>query len=260
MKLINIQRVLENWSPLSSAEDFDNVGLILGNPDDIIEKGLITLDATEKVIDEAIDNDCNLIITFHPLMFKGYESLKSEEYVLKCIIKALKNNINIYAIHTNLDNNPKGVSYQISKKIGLRNIEVLIKKENKENLGMGIIGELIDEKTEKEFLKYLKSKMELSNLRHSNFTGKKIKKIAVLGGSGSFGIEEVLNKKIDCYITADLKYHDFFKSNDKILLIDIGHYESEKYTKELILSYLNKKIPKFACTIAKTKTNPVNYF
>tara|TARA_B100000963_G_C22583123_1_gene651796 strand:- start:865 stop:1647 length:783 start_codon:yes stop_codon:yes gene_type:complete len=260
MKLINIQRVLEDWSPLSSAEDFDNVGLILGNPDDIIEKGLITLDTTEKVIDEAIDKDCNLIITFHPLMFKGYESLKSEEYVHKCIIKALKNNINIYAIHTNLDNNPRGVSYQISKKIGLRNIEVLIKKENKENLGMGIIGELRDKKTEKEFLKYLMSKMELSNLRHSNFTGKKIKKIAVLGGSGSFGIEEVLNKEIDCYVTADLKYHDFFKSNDKILLVDIGHYESEKYTKELILSYLNKKIPKFACTIAKTKTNPVNYF
>ena len=260
MKLINIQRVLEDWSPLSSAEDFDNVGLILGNPDDIIEKGLITLDTTEKVIDEAIDKDCNLIITFHPLMFKGYESLKSEDYVRNCIIKALKNNINIYAIHTNLDNNPKGVSYQISKKIGLRNIEVLIKKENKENLGMGIIGELRDKKTEKEFLKYLMSKMELSNLRHSNFTGKKIKKIAVLGGSGSFGIEEVLNKEIDCYVTADLKYHDFFKSNDKILLVDIGHYESEKYTKELILSYLNKKIPKFACTIAKTKTNPVNYF
>ena len=260
MKLINIQRVLEEWSPLSNAEDFDNVGLILGNPDDIIEKGLITLDTTDKVIDEAIDKDCNLIITFHPLMFKGYKSLKSEEYVRKCIIKALKNNINIYAIHTNLDNNPKGVSYQISKKIGLRNIEVLIKKENKENLGMGIIGELRDEKTEKEFLKYLMSKMELSNLRHSNFTGKKIKKIAVLGGSGSFGIEEVLNKDIDCYVTADLKYHDFFKSNDKILLVDIGHYESEKYTKELILSYLNKKIPKFACTIAKTKTNPVNYF
>ena len=260
MKLINIQRVLEEWSPLSNAEDFDNVGLILGNPDDIIEKGLITLDTTDKVIDEAIDKDCNLIITFHPLMFKGYESLKSEDYVRNCIIKALKNNINIYAIHTNLDNNPKGVSYQISKKIGLRNIEVLIKKENKENLGMGIIGELRDEKTEKEFLKYLMSKMELSNLRHSNFTGKKIKKIAVLGGSGSFGIEEVLNKDIDCYVTADLKYHDFFKSNDKILLVDIGHYESEKYTKELILSYLNKKIPKFACTIAKTKTNPVNYF
>ena len=260
MKLINIQRVLEEWSPLSSAEDFDNVGLILGNPDDIIEKAIITLDTTEKIIDEAIDSDCNLIITFHPLMFKGYESLKSEEYVRKCIIKALKNNINIYAIHTNLDNNPKGVSYQISKKIGLRNIEVLIKKENKGNLGMGIIGELRDEKTEKEFLKYLMSKMELSNLRHSNFTGGKIKKIAVLGGSGSFGIEEVLNKEIDCYVTADLKYHDFFKSNNKILLIDIGHYESEKYTKELILSYLNKKIPKFACTIAKTKTNPVNYF
>ena len=111
-----------------------------------------------------------------------------------------------------------------------------------------------------EFLDYLKMHMDLSNIRHSNFTGKKLKKICVLGGSGSFAIEEALIKEVDCYVTADLKYHDFFKSNNKILLVDIGHYESEKYTKELILNYLNEKIPKFACVSAKTRTNPVNYY
>ena len=260
MKLIDIQYVLEDWSPISNAEDFDNVGLLVGDPSAIIEKALITLDTTQNILDEAIDQNCNLIITFHPFLYKGDESLKSEEYVDEIIFKALKHNINIYAIHTNLDNNPKGVSFQIAKRLGLKNLEIMMKKDEKENIGMGMIGDLEIEKTETDFLNFLKDKMEISNLRHSNLLGKNIKRIGVLGGSGSFGIEEALNKNIDCYVTADLKYHDFFKSNNKMLLVDIGHYESEKYTKELILNYLNKKIPKFACVIAKSRTNPVNYY
>ena len=260
MKLIDIQYVLEDWSPISNAEDFDNVGLLVGDPSAIIEKALITLDTTQNILDEAINQNCNLIITFHPFLYKGDESLKSEEYVDEIIVKALKHNINIYAIHTNLDNNPKGVSFQIAKRLGLKNLEIMMKKDEKQNVGMGMIGDLEIEKTETDFLNFLKDKMEISNLRHSNLVGNNIKRIGVLGGSGSFGIEEALNKNIDCYVTADLKYHDFFKSNNKMLLVDIGHYESEKYTKELILNYLNKKIPKFACVIAKSRTNPVNYY
>tara|TARA_Y100000996_G_scaffold80322_1_gene54833 strand:- start:194 stop:976 length:783 start_codon:yes stop_codon:yes gene_type:complete len=260
MKLIDIQNILEEWCPLKNAEDFDNVGLLVGDPNSEINKALITIDTTEDIIDEAISESCNLIITFHPLIFKGIKSLKSENYVNKCIIKAIKNNINIYAIHTNLDNNPKGVSFKISQKLNLINTSILIHKEENNNLGMGIIGEMNEFKSELNFLEYLKLKMDITKIRHSNLLGKKIKKIAVLGGSGSFGIEEALTKKADCYVTADLKYHDFFKSNKKLLLVDIGHYESEKYTKDLILNYLNKKIPKFACIIAETRTNPVNYF
>ncbi len=260
MKLIDIQSILEEWCPLKNAEDFDNVGLLVGDPSSEINKALITIDTTENIIDEAINKKCNLIITFHPLIFKGIKSLKSENYVNKCIVKAIKNNINIYAIHTNLDNNPEGVSFKIAQKLNLINTSLLIQKEENSNLGMGIIGEINESKSELDFLEYLKEKMFVTNIRHSKFLGKQIKKIAVLGGSGSFAIEEVLTKKVDCYVTADLKYHDFFKSNDKVLLVDIGHYESEKYTKDLILNYLNKKIPKFACIIAKTRTNPVNYF
>ena len=260
MKLIDIQYVLEDWSPISNAEDFDNVGLLVGDPNAIIEKALITLDTTQNILDEAINQNCNLIITFHPFLYKGDQSLKSEEYVDEIIVKALKHNINIYAIHTNLDNNPKGVSFQIAKRLGLKNLEIMMKKDEKQNVGMGMIGDLEIEKTETDFLNFLKDKMEISNLRHSNLVGNNIKRIGVLGGSGSFAIEEALIKNIDCYVTADLKYHDFFKSNNKMLLVDIGHYESEKYTKELILNYLNKKIPKFACVIAKSRTNPVNYY
>ena len=260
MKLIDIQNILEEWSPLSNAEEFDNVGLLVGDPQSEIKRALITIDTTEEVIEEAMEKDCNLIITFHPLIFKGIKTLKSENYVNQCIIKSIKNNINIYAIHTNLDNNPRGVSYKISEKLGLNNIEIMMKKDENDKLGMGIIGELEINKGELAFLKYLKLKMNIKQLRHSNFINKKIKKIAVLGGSGSFAIEEALRKRVDAYVTADLKYHDFFKSNKKIFLVDIGHYESEKYTKDLILNYLNKKIPKFACIIAETRTNPVNYY
>ena len=260
MKLIDIQNILEEWCPLQNAEDFDNVGLLVGDPNCEISKALITIDTTENIIDEAISKNCNLIITFHPLIFKGIKSLKSENYVNKCIIKAIKNNINVYAIHTNLDNNPEGVSFKIAQKLNLINTSLLIEKTETKNLGMGIIGEINEFKSESDFLEYLKVKMDITNIRHSNFLGNKIKKIAVLGGSGSFAIEEALKKRVDCYVTADLKYHDFFKSNEKLLLVDIGHYESEKYTKDLILNYLNKKIPKFACVIAETRTNPVNYF
>jgi putative NIF3 family GTP cyclohydrolase 1 type 2 len=132
MKLIHIQNILEEWCPLQNAEDFDNVGLLVGDPDSKINKALITIDTTENIIDEAISKNCNLIITFHPLIFKGIKSLKSENYVNKCIIKAVKNNINIYAIHTNLDNNPEGVSFKIAQKLNLINTSLLIQKTRKQ--------------------------------------------------------------------------------------------------------------------------------
>ena len=169
MKLIKIQNLLEEWSPLENSEDFDNVGLIIGNPNSEVNGALITIDVTEKVIDEAINMDYNLIITFHPLMYKGSSKLNSEEYVDICIEKALKNNLNVYCIHTNLDNNPKGVSYQISRKLKLINPNIFIKQNGVDNIGMGIIGELKDELSEIEFLDYLKTSMDLSNIRHSNF-------------------------------------------------------------------------------------------
>ena len=141
----------------------------------------------------------------------------------------------------------------------MNNTKFLISK-NEGAFGMGMIGELNKELSEIDFFNFLKSKMNINNIKHSPFTGKKIKKIAVLGGSGSFAIENAITEKADCYLTSDLKYHDYFKADNKILLADIGHYESEQFTKELILEFLNEKIPKFACIISKSNTNPVNYF
>jgi len=259
MRLKEITNILEKWCPLNSAEEFDNVGLLIGNSDEIIKKAIITIDTTEKVIDEAIRNNCNLVITFHPLIFNGLKNITQQTYVEKIVFKAIQNNVNIYAIHTNLDNNPKGVNYKICQKMELNNTKFLIPK-NEGAFGMGMIGELNKEFSELDFFNFLKSKMNIKNIKHSPFIGKKIKKVAVLGGSGGFAIKNAIEERADCYVTSDLKYHDYFKADNKILLADIGHYESEQFTKELILEYLNEKIPKFACIIAKSNTNPVNYF
>ena len=259
MILKEIIDIIENWAPIENAESFDNVGLLVGDPSINVNKALITIDTLENVIDEAIENKCDLIISFHPIIFIGLKNLTEKTYVERVVRKAIKNDINIYSIHTNLDNHPKGVNYQISQQLSLLNTKILIPKEHSK-IGMGMVGELETGLNELDFLKYVKEKMNTSAIRHSSFTNKKIKKIAVLGGSGSFAIEEAINSNVDCFITADLKYHDYFKAENKILLVDIGHYESEQYTKQLILNLLTKKIPKFACVISKSKTNPVNYF
>ena len=259
MKLKELTDHLEKWAPLNSAEEFDNVGLLVGDHENIINKALITIDTTEGIIDEAIDNNCDTIITFHPIIFNSLKKIANKSYVERVVSKAIKNNINIYAIHTNLDNNPKGVNFKICEKLSLINTSFLIPKSEK-RFGMGMIGEIEEELDETKFLNFVKKRMNIKQIKHSPLIGKKIKKVAVLGGSGSFAIDDAIKLNADCFITADLKYHDYFKADKKILLTDIGHYESEQYTKELILEFLNKKIPKFACIISKYKTNPVNYF
>ena len=233
--------------------------MIVGDKNSIINKAIITLDTSEDVIDEAVKNNCNLIITFHPIIFSGLKKITTETYVERVVLKALKNNICIYAIHTNLDNHPKGVNYKISKKLNLKNVSFLIPKKNFE-IGMGMVGDLQNQMEESDFLLHLSKKMKSCFLKYSDLLGKKIKRVAVLGGSGSFGIGNAIENNADCYVTSDLKYHDYFKAEKKILLIDMGHYESEQFTKDLILDFLNKKIPKFACVKSKINTNPVNYF
>ena len=259
MILKEITNIIEQWAPLNWAEDFDNVGLLVGDSSSIVNKAIITIDTLENVIEEAIENNCDLIISFHPIIFDGLKKVNNKNYVKRVIAKAIKNNINIYSIHTNLDNHPEGVNFQISKYLELNKTKILIPKIDFDG-GMGMIGELNKPISEKDFLNFIKNKMRVKMIKHSDFINKKIKKIAVLGGSGSFAIEDAIKAGADCFVTADLKYHDYFKAENKILLIDMGHYESEQYTKELILNFLRKKIPKFACIISKSNTNPVNYF
>ena len=364
MLIKDIIEALEKDAPLQYAEDFDNVGLLVGDKNTKATSALITLDTTEAVVDEAIANNCNLIISFHPIIFKGLKSLTGKNYVERAVLKAIKNDIAIYAIHTALDNYKKGVNAMLCDQLNLINQRILIPQkqtikklttfvpkaeaeqlrnalfdagagsignysncsfnvdgigtfnanqdanptigkkgethyENEtqinitfpkhletkilstlfkthsyeevayeistlentnQSIGMGMIAQFEQEMEEKDFLNYLKDKMKAPYVRHTQLLNKKIKKVAVLGGSGSFAIGAAKASGADAFVTADLKYHDFFQAENNILLVDIGHYESEQYTKNGLVAILTKKIPNFAFVLSNTNTNPVKYF
>ncbi|WP_430466680.1 Nif3-like dinuclear metal center hexameric protein [Winogradskyella ouciana] len=363
MTVQDVINQLHDLAPLNYAEDFDNVGLLVGDKNQSVSGVLVTLDTLEAVVDEAIENNCNLIVSFHPIIFKGLKKLTGKSYVERVVIKAIQNNIAIFSIHTALDNAFQGVNSIICDQLGLENKKVLIPqpntlkklqtyvpRDNAEDLrtalfkvgagnignydscsfniegtgtyrgnedsnptvgekgilhsenetaisvvfkkhleskvlkalynahpyeevayeittldntnqyiGMGMIGQLKTEMNEKECLQYVKTKMNTECIRHSKFLNKPIKKIAVLGGSGSFAIGAAKASGADLLVTADLKYHDFFSAENDIVLADIGHYESEQFTKSFLVDYLSKKITNFAVVLSKTNTNPVKY-
>lgn len=259
MKLENIIFGLEEFAPLKLQEDYDNCGLIVGNPTWEIKGALLSLDCTEAVIDEAIKKNVNLVIAHHPIVFKGLKNFTGSDYIQKTIIKAIKNDIAIYAIHTNLDNVINGVNYKIADVLKLQNLSFLNPKE-REDSGSGIIGELTTPMEFSDFLSFVKSSFNGAMIRYTNEKKGTVKTVALCGGSGSFLLSNAIKKKADVFISSDFKYHQFFDAENKINIVDIGHYEAEIFTKELIGDILTKKFPKFAFYLSGTITNPVNYY
>ena len=335
----------------------------MGNPYQEVQQALISLDCTEAIIDEAIERNCQLIISHHPIVFKGLKKFNGKNYVERVVIKAIQNNIALYAIHTNLDNVSNGVNKKIADILNLTDtrilkpaskqlfklstfvpnehsnkvqealftagagkignyskcsftvegkgsfmpnqdakpfvgeadqlhyetedrIEVILTSSNKNKvisalkeahpyeevayylqeldnlhpeIGAGMIGCLENEMNELDFIQYLKNKMQLQVIRTSNLTGKTIKKVALCGGSGSFLLNDAKANKADVYISADFKYHEFFDAENQLLIADIGHYESERYTIELLHDWLSEKFPTFALLKTRQSTNPINY-
>ena len=250
---------LERFAPLPLQDSFDNAGLQIGLTEMEATGALLCLDVTESVIDEAIALGFNLIISHHPLLFKGLKCIAGQTYVERCVLKAIKNDIVIYSAHTNLDNTPEGVNLKIAEKIGLHNIQTLVPKEGENAGGIGIIGMLEEPEAESDFLKQLKKTFEAACLRHNKLTGRLIQKVALCGGSGSFLIPVAVQQEADVFITGEIKYHEFFGHEKDILLAELGHYESEQYTKELIFSILEKDFPSLDIEITKINTNPIKY-
>ncbi|NOT36817.1 MAG: Nif3-like dinuclear metal center hexameric protein [Saprospiraceae bacterium] len=262
MPLNEVCHFLEEVAPLHLQETYDNAGLICGNPNWDIKGALISLDATEEVIDEAIQMNCNLVISHHPIVFKGLKSFQGLHYVERAIIKAIKNDIALYSIHTNLDNVLyNGVNQKIADILGLTNVQILSPKSSAEpKIGSGVIGDLKSSLPIQDLLELLKIKFNGSSIRHTRITKNHIQKIAICGGSGSFLIPYSIRSAADVYITSDIKYHEFFEANDQLILIDIGHFESEQFTIQLLFDLISKKYPNFAAHCTKTNTNPVQYF
>ncbi len=363
LKINDIITELEKIAPLKYQETYDNAGLLTGNTGWEATGALICLDSTEEVIDEAIAANCNLVIAHHPILFGGIKKINGDNYIERTLIKAIKHDIAIYAIHTNLDNVAQGVNKKICEKLDLKNCRILSQKkgvlkklvtfcpeqdaekvrnalfkngagnignynecsfnlsgqgtfkgnpnsnpiigekgkrhtENEIRIevifeisyennivsalksahpyeevafdiypldnyfqftGSGMIGELENEQTEKEFLLKAKRALNAPVIKHTRLLNKKVKKVAVCGGAGIFLLNNAIASGAGIFITGDVKYHQFFDADGKIVLADVGHYESEQFTCELLYQMLNKLFPTFALRLTKISTNPVNY-
>ena len=248
-------------APLRWQEHYDNAGVQVGDLNREVDKALICLDITEEIVDEAIAKQCDLIVSHHPLIFHGLKHLTPETYIERAVIKALKHDIAMISMHTNLDNSYLGVSHVLAKRLGLSRLSLLQPSVgDPEICGAGMVGELETPMSEEAFLDLVATTIGSPCLRHSALTGRKIAKVALCGGSGTPFMSDALRKKADAYLTADIKYHDFFVPEGDLLLVDGGHFETEQFTKDLIRDIIKKKFPTFAAEIAATNTNAVHYF
>lgn len=253
---------LHSIAPNHLQEDYDNSGLIVGKRNTAVKGVLISLDCTEEIVAEAISLGCNLIVSHHPIVFRGLKRFNGTSYVERTIIEALRNDIAIFAIHTNLDNvKSNGVNEMICNKIGLVNLEILKPKTNEElNIGAGMIGTLSKAMSAADFLHFIKAKLDLTIIRHSSKVEKEIQRVAICGGSGSFLLTEAKIQGADAFITADFKYHEFFDAEDQLMILDIGHYESERYTIDLLFGVISNNFSNFATHYTRVDTNPIKYY
>lgn len=261
MFIRDILHILEAIAPPHLQESYDNAGLIIGHPDQVCTGVLFTLDSTEAVVREARQKGCNLIVAHHPIVFRGLKRLNGNNYVERTVIEAIRHEVAIYAIHTNLDNVLyQGVNAKIAEKMGLRDARILAPRPGLTDVGSGLIGSLPEPVSETRFLQLLKDRFHCGIVRHTPLLGRPVQRVAVCGGAGSFLVPEALRANVDVFVSADFKYHEFFDADSRILIADIGHYESEQFTNELLFGLVFEKFPTFALHLSNTATNPVHYF
>lgn len=364
MTIEEILTILEDFAPLAYQEDYDNCGLLTGDKKREATGALLTLDCTEEIIDEAIQKNCNLVIAHHPIIFSGLKKITGSNYIERTILKAIKNDIAIYACHTNLDNVKQGVNSKIAEKFGLQSLQILdpkpallkkivtfvpathheavlhalfkagagnignydscsfnlegtgtfrgneqskpfLGKPNElsheqetrletifesrntdriisalqashpyeevaydiynlnnrhPSVGSGMVGEFKVPMNETDFLNHVKTTFKVPTIKHTKRLEKNIKKVAICGGSGRFLLKNAIRSGADAFITSDFKYHEYFDAENKLLLVDTGHYESEQFTPEIFYDIIQKKFTTFAIHLSKINTNPINYF
>lgn len=254
---------LHSIAPNHYQEDYDNAGLIVGNENDFVKGLLVSLDCTEVIIDEAISLGVNLIVSHHPIVFKGLKRFTSSSYVERVVMKAIRHDINLFAIHTNLDNVAiNGVNSKICEILGLNHLQILKPKMShlEVYIGSGMYGTLEIPMATIEFFEHLKTKMDLKTFKHTTVCHKKISTVAVCGGAGGFLLQDAIHAGAQIFITSDYKYHEYFDAEGQIIIADIGHYESERYTIDLLYTLISNNFTNFAAHYTKMDTNPVNYY
>lgn len=257
MKLKEIIAALERLAPLRLQDEWDNSGLQVGFPESEVGRVLVCLDITEEVVDEAVAKGCNMIISHHPLLFKALRQVSDATYQQRCVVRALSAGISVYSAHTSLDNAPGGVNHKIAEKLGLQQLRWLLPKEG-EDAGSGLVGELPRPEKDTDFLARVKRIFGVQCLRHSALDGREIRRVALCGGAGAFLLRDAVRAGADCFLSGEFHYHDYFENNG-VLLAELGHYQSEQFTQDLLQEYLISSCPGVEVIRTALDTNPVCY-
>ena len=257
MILKDIIARLEQYAPLAFQDGFDNSGLQVGDPSSGVGAALLCLDVTEAIVDEAIANKCELIVSHHPLLFHPLKHVTSATYQERCVVKAIRNGISIYSAHTSLDNAPGGVNYKIAGIIGLSDLDWLEAKPD--GGGSGLIGNLPHPVDAEEFIRSLKTAFGVQSIMYSEAAGRSISRVALCGGAGSFLMDKAAAMGADCFVTGEIAYHGFFgrEAAGEMVVVALGHYQSEQYTIDLLAQILGDLPLKLTKT--SIDTNPIHY-
>lgn len=257
VKVADIARTIEDFAPKSLQESYDNTGLQVGDPEMCVTAALLCLDITEEILDEAIQRQCNLVITHHPLIFKGLKELTGRTATERIVVKAILNNIAIYSAHTNLDSAWDGVSHEMAHMLDMDDLSVLEPREDNSSTGLGVIGN-VRPTPKLEFLRKVKETFGVKAMKYSTQSPQLVvKRVALCGGSGASLIRNAVMSGADAIITGDVKYHDFTAFGLDIIIADIGHYESELCASRIFSRIIREKYPDFLLYFSETETNPI---
>ena len=260
MKIKQVLSALEKFAPLPLQESWDNAGLQLGLTEAEVSGALLCLDVNEKIVDEAIAKGCNLIVSHHPLLFRGLKQISGADYVQRCVIKAIKHDVVIVSMHTNMDNALDGVNWKIAERLGLEGCKFFAQKTiDGLEAGSGVVGDLPSEMGARPFVELVKNKFHVECAMCNELLERPIRKVAICGGAGDFLLPEAMGEGADAFITGEMHYHQYFGHEQQIQMCVIGHYQSEQFTAEIFRDIIQRECLGVRTEIAETNTNPINY-
>ena len=261
MKIKQVLSALERFAPLPLQESWDNAGLQLGLTEAEVSGALLCLDVNEEIVDEAIRKGCNLIVSHHPLLFRGLKQICGQDYVQRCVIKAIKNDIVIVSMHTNMDNARDGVNWKMAERLGLVNSQFFAQKVvDGIEAGSGVVGELPEAMAAQGFVELVKRQFDVQCALCNELLQRPIRKVALCGGADDFLLPDALREGADAFITGEMHYHQYFGYEQQIQICVIGHYQSEQYTSEIFRDIIQRECPGVRTEIAETSTNPIYYY
>lgn len=261
MKIVKVLNALEKFAPLPLQEDFDNAGLQIGLTEAEISGALLCLDVTEEIVDEAIALGCNLVVSHHPLIFRKLSHITDEDTVQRTVMKAIRNDICIVSMHTNMDSARGGVNYKIAEKMGLTQLRFFGKQQTVDGVegGEGVIGVLAEPVAADDLVVMLKRTFDVECVMANQLLRRPIRKVALCGGAGDFLLGEAIRQGADAFVTGEMHYHQYFGHDQQIQIAVIGHYQSEQFTNEVFRDIIERECPGVKCFLTRTNTNPIIY-